>query len=162
MADYQNEMLGVQYQAKLKYLFLVTIAGIPTYLCTRASRPKWSTAQVQYNYLNLKRYSAGKITWEPISISVVDAYTPSGAQIIMSLLRQKHEPLSGRDGYLKNYIFPDMKLQVLGPSGDVQQSWKLVNAWIQSADFGDLDMADQSTPMEINLTIRYDKAILQY
>ncbi len=162
MADYQNEMLGVQYQAKLKYLFLVTIAGIPTYLCTKATRPKWTAAQVQYNYLNLKRWSAGKVTWDPISVTVVDAYTPSGAQAIMTMLRAKHEPLSGRDGYLNNYIFPDMKIQVLGPSGDVQQSWKLVNAWIQAADFGDLDMADQSTPMQINLTIRFDKAILQF
>jgi len=24
----------------------------------------------------------------------------------------------------------------------VQESWKLINAWIQAADFGDLDMAD--------------------
>ncbi len=162
MVDYQNEMLGTQYQAKLKYLFLVTIAGIPTYLCTKATRPKWSAAQVQYNYLNNKRWTGGKVTWDPINVTVVDAYTPSGAQAVMALLRAKHEPLSGRDGYFNNYIFPDMKIQVLGPAGDVQQSWKLVNAWIQSADFGDLDMADQSTPMQINLTIRFDKAILQF
>jgi len=65
---------------------------------------------VQYNYLNSKRWTAGKVTWDPINVTVVDAYTPSGAQAVMSLLRAKHEPLSGRDGYFNNYIFPDMKI----------------------------------------------------
>lgn len=161
MADYQNDMLGVQYQAKLKYLFIITIQGIPTYLCTSADRPTWNTAQVQYNYLNNKRYTAGKQTWQPISVSIVDAFTPSGAQAVMAWLRAHKEPLSGRAAYANNYM-KDITIQVLGPSGDVQESWKLYNCFVTSATFGDLDMSDESTPMSIDLTIRFDNAILQF
>lgn len=161
MADYQNDMLGVAYQVKLKYLFIITIEGIPTYLCTKASRPKWSAGEVQLNYLNLKRYNAGKVTWDPISVTVTDAFTPSGAQAVMGWIRSIHEPLTGRSGYPANYM-KDVVIHVLGPSGDVQEEWKLLNVWVQSADFGDLDMASESDPMQINLTLRYDRAILSY
>lgn len=161
MADYQNEMLGTQYQAKLKYLFVITIQGIPTYLCTKASRPKWAAAETEYFWLNSRRYTAGKVSWDPISVTVIDAYTPSGAQAVMSWMRAKHEPLSGRDGYAANYM-KDCTIHVLGPSGDVQQSWKLLNCWVKSADFGDLDMSDQNTAMEVTIQLRFDKAILEY
>lgn len=159
--NYSDTMLGVQYEAKLKYLFIMTIKGIPTYLCTKASRPKWNAAQVQYNYLNSRRYTAGKVTWDTINVTVVDAFTPSGAQAVMAWLRAKHEPTTGRDGYASNYM-QNCKIEVLGPGGDVQQSWTLYNCWVTSAQFGDLDMTDQNTPMQINLTLRYDKAVLQF
>ena len=161
MADYQDDMLGIQYQAKLKYRFLVHIDGIPTYLCTQAGRPKWNTSQVQYDYLNMRHYSAGKTTYDPINITVVDAYTPSGANAIQAWLRSKHEPLSGRDAYASNYM-KDMTIHVLGPSGDVQESWKFLNCWVTNADYGDLDMSDQNSKMQITLTIRYDKYIKQF
>lgn len=40
--DYQNEMMGVQYEVPLKYQYIVSISGIPTYLCIQAQLPKWS------------------------------------------------------------------------------------------------------------------------
>ena len=161
MADYSDSMLGVRYQVKVSYLFIITIAGIPTYLCTKASRPKQSIAQVQINYLNMKKWQAGKVTWQPINVTVVDAYTPSGAQAVMAWMRSKHQPLSGRDGFASNYM-RDATLHILGPNGSVQQSWKMINCWIQNVEFGELDMADENTPLQINLTLRYDKAILQF
>ena len=107
------DMLGQLYQGKLKYLFVITIKGIPTYLCTKAARPKWSAAEVTYYHQNTKRYSAGKVTWQPINVTVVDAYTPSGAQAVMAWLRAKHEPITGRDGYAANYM-QDVKIEMLG------------------------------------------------
>jgi hypothetical protein len=74
---------------------------------------------VTYNYLNMVRYGAGKTTYDTINVTVVDAFTPSGAQAVMAWLRAKHEPLSGRDGYASNYM-KDCTIHVLGPSGDVQ------------------------------------------
>lgn len=161
MTDYSNEMLGQNYVAKLKYLYLIIIDGIPTYLATKATRPTQSVAEVQLNYLNMKRWQAGKITWQPINVTITDAYTPSGAQAVMAWLRHKHEPLTGRDGWPTNYM-KNAVIQVLGPDGSSQQRWKLINCWVQNAQYGDLDMSDESTPQQINLTLRYDKAILQY
>ena len=50
---------------------------------------------------------------------------------------------------------------MLGPVGDIVEEWKLKGAYIQSANFGDLDFAT-SDPAEITLTLKYDYAILQF
>ena len=55
----------------------------------------------------------------------------------------------------------DVTFQVLGPVGDIVEEWKLKGAWIQDATFGDLDNSS-SDPIEIQLTLRYDYAILQF
>lgn len=162
MTDYSNEMLaGQNYIAKTKYLFLVTINGIEKYLATKATRPTQTVAEMQLNFLNMKRWQGGKITWQPINVTITDAYTPSGAQQVMAWLRSKHQPLTGMDGWPTNYM-KTMEIQLLGPDGSSQQKWTIYNAWVQNAEFGDLDMSDESTPVQINLTLRYDKAVLQY
>lgn len=161
--SYENEMdfASHKYQAKLKYLFVVTVDGIPTYLCTKANRPKATTAEVEYKYLNSKRYTAGRVTYDPIQLTIVDAYTPSGAQAVMSWARQQFEPTSGRAGYADNY-FKDMTIHVLGPSGDIQQQWILSDCFITNVDFGDLDMQSDSDKMQVAVTVRFNKAILNY
>ena len=161
MDDYSNQMLGAAFQAKLAYRFVVVIDGLPMFLATKASRPTWKTAQVEYNFINSKRYGAGKMQWDTIDITIVDAYEPSGAQWVMAWLRSQYEPISGRAAYMDNYRRP-FEIHVLSPGGTTVQTWKFVNAFITNASFGDLDMTDDSTPLEIVLTIRFDKAIMQF
>ena len=54
-----------------------------------------------------------------------------------------------------------MTINILGPVGDIVEEWTLKGAWIQSAQFGDLDFATND-PVEITLTLRYDYSILQF
>jgi len=44
MADYSNEMLGRPYVVKLKYLYLIYVKDLPTFLATKATRPTQSVA----------------------------------------------------------------------------------------------------------------------
>ena len=50
---------------------------------------------------------------------------------------------------------------MLGPVGDVVEEWLLKGTFIQAANFNDLDFSS-SEPVDINLTLRYDYAILQF
>ena len=50
---------------------------------------------------------------------------------------------------------------VLDPVGAVVEEWELKGAFIQSANFGDLAF-DSSDPVEINMTLRYDYAVLKF
>lgn len=166
--NYSNEMLGQNYVAKPKYLFLIHINNIPTFLATKAARPTQSNAEMQLNFLNTKRWQAGKTTWQPINVTITDAYTPSGAQMVMAWLRAKHESITGRDGWPSSYM-RNIVIELLPPDGGGSnesitafQKWTLINAWVTNANFGQLDHADENTPLEIQLTIRYDKAILEY
>ena len=50
---------------------------------------------------------------------------------------------------------------MLGPVGDKVEEWTLKGAYIQQANFGDLDFGENA-PLEITMTLRYDYAILQF
>jgi hypothetical protein len=50
---------------------------------------------------------------------------------------------------------------MLGPVGDKVEQWKIVGAWISSAEFGDVDWSSND-PVMISLTITYDYAILEF
>ena len=50
---------------------------------------------------------------------------------------------------------------MLGPVGDIVEEWTLKGAWCQAVNFGDVTFED-STPVEISVTLRYDFAILQF
>ena len=51
---------------------------------------------------------------------------------------------------------------MLGPVGDKVEEWTLKGAWIQSANFNDLDWGSGTDPVDIAITLRYDYAILQF
>ena len=78
----------------------------------------------------------------------------------MEWVRLSHESVTGRDGY-SDFYKKDITFQVLGPVGDVIEEWKLKGAFIQDANFGELDFG-ASEAVEIALTLRYDYAILQF
>jgi hypothetical protein len=55
----------------------------------------------------------------------------------------------------------EIQCYMLGPVGDKIEQWTLVGAFISQANFGDLDWSSND-PAEIQLTISYDHAILEF
>ena len=78
----------------------------------------------------------------------------------MEWVRQNHESVTGRDGYSDQYK-KDITFNVLGPVGDKVEEWTLKGAFIQQADFSDMDYS-ANTVAEVSLTLQYDYAILQF
>ena len=115
---------------------------------------------IELNHINVKRYVKGKGSWDTLEITLYDPIVPSGAQAVMEWVRLHHESVTGRDGY-SDFYKKDITFNSLGPVGDKVEEWKLKGAFIQDANFGDLSF-DDVTPVEIELTVRYDYAILQF
>ena len=155
-----NQAMFTPFEPKLKNRFVMSIDGIPAYLIKTANRPTISFEEVELNHMNVKRFVKGKATWETIEITMYDPVVPSAAQAAMEWIRLSHESVTGRDGY-SDFYKKDVDFLVLGPVGDVVEQWKLKGAWIQSANFNDLDFAS-SDPVDISLTLRYDYAILEF
>jgi hypothetical protein len=78
----------------------------------------------------------------------------------MEWVRLGSESITGRQGYAAGYK-RDVELDMLDPNGVVVQKWILKNAWITTADFGELQMSDDSLA-EVTVTIKMDYAILAY
>ena len=155
-----NQAMFTPFEPKLKNRYVMAIDGIPAYLIKTANRPSISFEEVELNHMNVKRFVKGKATWETVEFTLYDPIVPSAAQSVMEWVILSHESVTGRDGY-SDFYKKDVDFQVLGPVGDIVESWKLKGAWIQSANFNDLDFAS-SDPVDISVTLIYDYAILEF
>ena len=84
---------------------------------------------VALNHINVQRYVKGKTVWNPISMTLFDPITPSGAQAVMEWVRLHHESVTGRDGY-SDFYKKDLTMNVLGPVGDIVSEWIIKGAFI--------------------------------
>ena len=155
-----NDMMFTAFEPKLQNRFIMYIDGIPAFLVKKVGRPNIQFGDVTLDHINVKRKIKGKADWQDITCDLYDPVTPSGAQAVMEWVRLSHESVTGRDGY-SDFYKKDIRFNTLGPVGDVVEEWELVGAYIQTANFGDLSFED-STPVEITLTLKYDYAILKF
>ena len=155
-----NQMMFTAFEPKLANRFLMVIEGIPAYLIKKTGKPSITFNNITLDHINVKRKIKGKAVWNPITVNAYDPVTPSGAQAVMEWIRLSHESVTGRDGY-SDFYKKDIYIRTLGPVGDVVEEWICKGAYCKSANFGDADWASD-TPMNINISIRMDYAILNY
>jgi hypothetical protein len=155
-----QDIMFTPFEPKLKNRFMMQIDGINAYLIKTMNRPSLESDEVVLEHMNVTRYVKGKTRWQPLEITLYDPVVPSAAQQVMEWVRLGHESVTGRDGY-SDFYKKNITFNMLGPVGDVVEEWELKGAYIQSANFGDLDFAS-SDPAEISLTLRYDYAILKF
>ena len=155
-----SEIMFTPFEPKTKNRYIMYIEGIPAYLVKTANRPSITFEEIELNHINVKRYVKGKGACEQLEVTLYDPIVPSAAQAVMEWVRLSHESVTGRDGY-SDFYKKDLTLNVLGPVGDKVEEWTLKGAFIQAANFNDLDWASND-PAEVTLTLRYDYAILQF
>ena len=155
-----TQMMFTAFEPKLQNRFLMDIDGIPAYLIKKVSRPSISFGEVVLDHINVKRKLKGKANWDNITCDLYDPVTPSGAQAVMEWVRLSHESVTGRDGY-SDFYKKEVRIQTLGPVGDVVEEWILKGAYVQNANFGDMDWTSD-TPANISITIVMDYAILNF
>ena len=155
-----NEIMFTPFEPKMQNRFILTIDGVPSYTIKASGRPTIQFEEVELRHMNVSRYVAGKGTCQPLDVVLYDPIVPSAAQAGMEWVRLSHESVTGRDGYADFYK-KDITINTLGPVGDKVEEWTLKGAFIQTANFGDLSF-DDIAPVEIQLTVRYDYAILQF
>lgn len=153
-------LLANTYEPKRKFRWYLTIDGIDAYVMKTAARPQATFEETVIDWVNAKRYLAGKMAWNTMACTCNDPIAPSAAQQVMEWLRLNYEPLTGRSGYATFYK-KDITLKLLDPQGTVVELWDIKGAWAQDINFGDLDYAS-SDAAEISFTLRFDNAVLQY
>ena len=155
-----NEIFFTAFEPKQKNRFIMLVDGIPSYQIKGVGAVSLTQNSVTLNHINVQRYVKGKTVWNPISMTLFDPITPSGAQAVMEWVRLHHESVTGRDGY-SDFYKKDITFNSLGPVGDKVEEWTLKGTYIEAANFGTMDYAT-SDPVEIALTLKYDYAILQF
>ena len=155
-----TDMLPNKFEPKRKFRWVFAIEGIDAFLLKSAARPTFNIGEQELQFMNSKRYVAGKLTFDTLSVTIYDPIAPSGAQQVMEWVRTHAESVSGRAGYADFYQ-RDIQLKLLDPIGTVVEFWDIKGAFLTSIDFGGLDYGtDDAT--EISLSMRYDNCVLQY
>lgn len=156
-----GDIFYTRFEPKVKFRFILYIAGIASYLIHSTSRPSPSAETITIEHINTKFKLNGKWDWNTLNITMYDPVSPSGAQQVMEWVRQAHESVTGRDGYQDQYK-KDIELKMLGPAGDIVESWTIKGAFLSEVGFGDLAWADGAAPAEITGVLTYDYAILEF
>jgi len=155
-----ENMLAKIYEPKRKNQWIISIDGIDSFTAVSTKRPSFTTEEHVIDYMNAKRYVAGKRTYETIELTLKDPITPSAMQKVMEWNNLIYQPETGRMGYTSFYM-KEIVLKLVDPMGVVIEKWVIHNAWITSNDFGELNYTT-GEPLEIRITIRFDWATLEY
>ena len=156
-----NEIMFTAFEPKVQNRFIMYIDGIPSYEVKGVGGINVAQGTVALNHINVQRFVKGKTTWGPISMTLFDPITPSGAQATIEWLRLHHESVTGRDGY-SDFYKKDLTLNVLGPVGDVVSEWIIKGALITSINWGDYSWDDADTAVNITLEVQPDYCVLNF
>ncbi len=143
-----------------RFIFSFNDADIPAYLVKSGSRPNATSTRKEIDYINTKRYYAGKYAWETMDVTFQDPIVPSGAQKVMEWFRQHYEFSTGAAGYATAYK-KDVNLEMLGPDGTIVERWTLKGTFIETANFNELDYSTDDL-MDITVTLSFDYATLEF
>jgi hypothetical protein len=131
------------FETKLENRFIFYIKSIsdnsvlfPTFTIKSICRPKISKMDALW-------------IWESIHITFYDLIIPSVPQMLYTYINTP------------NQLF-NITLNLLGPVGDVVESWDIKNAEFTYIDFGNLDWSNSGSILEIHTMLKFEKAILNY
>jgi len=156
---------------KRSYRFLVNLAafdGGATWYAKSATKPKFNVSNSEHKYINHTFNYPGRVTWDPVTITIVDPVNPNAARQAAEILQASGYNIPGNETAVistinKKDAVGAMKrveiMQIGETDGDVLEKWVLNNAWVESVNFSDLDYENDDLST-IELTIRFDWAEL--
>ena len=155
-----NEMMFKAFEPQLQHLFVLYIDNIPSFMVKNVKAPQFSDNVIKLDHINTYRKIRGKREWQDMSMVLYNPITPSGAQAVMEWARLGYESVTGRAGY-SDFYKKDLTLKILGPLGDIVGEWKIKGAFMNDADFGQLDWSVDD-PVDISISIALDYAVLNF
>ncbi len=156
-----NEIFFTPFEPKQPNRFIMVMNGFPSFMVKGIGAVSLTQGSVALNHINIQRYVKGKTVWNPISFTLFDPITPSGAQAVMEWVRLHHESVTGRDGY-SDFYKKQLTFRVLGPVGDIVSEWIIEGAMITEASFGDYNYDTVDAAVEISMTVQPDYCVLNF
>ena len=150
------------FEPKVQNRFLMSMGdtGIPGFMIKNVTAPNFEDEVVKLDHINTYTKIRGKREWGNMDMTLYDPITPSGAQAVMDWARLSYESVTGRAGY-RDFYKKEIKLQILGPVGDVVSEWVLKGSFVTSMSQGSFDWAT-SDVAELTMTVAMDYCVLNY
>ena len=157
---------------KRKFRFKVEFGGISggssgdqtLWYAKSATKPSFQISSAEHKYLNHTFYYPGSVTWQEVTITMVDPTDPDMAATLSAIVEgggYKPPANSTEYGTMSKSsaagALGTVTVTQLDAAGDVLEAWTLWNAFITEVKYGDLEYgADDLT--ELSVTLKYDWA----
>ena len=155
-----TDMIPSRFEPKRKFRWILRIEGIDAFLIKSTARPQRTFEVITLDWINSKRYLAGKHEFAEFNVELYDPIAPSGAQQGEEWVRLNYESVSSRSGYADFYK-RDIQLALLDPIGTVVELWDVKGAWPKDINYNELSY-ENNEACWITLAIRADNFVLQY
>jgi len=148
-----------------QFRFMVS-NGTNWWWVSSCSKPSYEVSSEEYKLINHKFKYPGVATWNDVNLTIVDT-TSQTKSLVDSLVESGYDLTGNNDGLSKkklsnalHYQGGDFIIQQLNAEGNAVETWTLVNPFIKSTNFGQLDYASDEL-VKLELVISYDYATLE-
>ena len=155
-------------EPKRNFRFQVQLGDDVIWWAKNVTTPSFDVATVEHNYLDNKYFFPGRVTWQDVSLTLVDP-------ISIDAVKKTNEYIIGKNGEVNYKVkqkddneftvskrkatnaLGQVTITILSSDGDAVETWELHNAFILSAKYGDLAY-DNDELRTIDMTFKYDWA----
>ena len=160
-------------EPKRSFKWLLHFNGMPQFVAKSVTKPNFQVSTTPHQFLQHQFNFPGKVTWQPINITIVDPVQPDSAQSLYNILDRAGYVLPnevnasdlGKRSISKKDMVDSLGERItidqIGPGGasDIKEQWHLRNPLITSVTFGDLSY-ENDTILNITIGLTYDWATL--
>jgi hypothetical protein len=104
-------------------------------------------------------YYPARPEWKTINVTAYDIKT-SKPNPIFEKIKEVYDPSTGNWKASTNGFITDAFVKLVDSCGGLIEQWIYENAWIESADFGELDYAS-SEIVTCDITLRYARSYIE-
>jgi hypothetical protein len=166
----ENFTAGGLKDPKRKFRFKVTFTGFGDqsflWWAKSAGKPSFTIGEADHKFLNHTFFYPGTVTWNPVSVVLVDPIDPDMAASFTSMIEGGgyHPPVNSTDLSTMTKstaasALGKVYISQLNAKGEPLETWELYNAWIKDVKYGELAYGEDALT-EISVELKYDWAKL--
>ncbi len=160
-----------QADPKRKFRFLVTIGSMPdgaTWYSKSVEKPKITINNESHKFLNHTFYYPGGITWNPVTVTLVDPVSPDASANLSRIIYESgyHPPVDVNDTTTISKSRAVAALQAvvisqIDSDGVPLETWTLNNAFITEVGYGGSLAYGDDNLSDVTVQFRYDWASIE-
>jgi hypothetical protein len=159
---------------KRNFRFTVEFTGIQAaqggatlWYATKVAKPSFTVSAAEHTYLNHKFFYPGAVTWNDVSVSLVDPADPDVTATLADIIIQSgYSPPTDATAQNMNSMSKAKAAGALGTvvikqldsNGKALETWTLWNSWISDIKFGDGLEYGNDDLTALDVTLKYDWA----
>tara|TARA_Y100000593_G_C4254336_1_gene308825 strand:- start:52 stop:639 length:588 start_codon:yes stop_codon:yes gene_type:complete len=156
------------FRFKVEFQGIQGAQGPMLWYAKTAAKPSFTISAAEHKYLNHTFYYPGSVTWNEITITMVDPSDPDMSATMASIVQEGgYKPPTNANSLqtmskasavnaLGNVIITQ-----LDANGDPLETWELWNAFISDLKFGDTLAYGDENLTELSVTLKYDWAMVE-